>query len=88
MNLCEKLNRDASKTSSRSNTMYPVDYILKLRAHAARMHFLAGNPTLATKVLGTSSFEMIISFSFRTNAFLSLFQVIRTINKKRKLNLE
>lgn len=43
--LCEKLNE-------RSPTMHPVQFFLKSHAYPARMHFLAGNPTLTNQILG------------------------------------
>ena len=50
MSLCEKLNVTASKTNS--STIYPVQFILKSHAYDARMHFLAGSPSIANAVLG------------------------------------
>jgi RNA-binding protein 15 len=49
---CEKLNSSSIKTNPNFSTVYPVQFILKSHAYDARMHFLAGNPQLANKILG------------------------------------
>ena len=52
MILCEQLNSSATKSNTALSTVYPVQFILKSHAYDARMHFLAGSPTLASLLLG------------------------------------
>ncbi|CAF0881545.1 unnamed protein product [Rotaria sordida] len=52
MILCEQLNSSATKSNTALATVYPVQFILKSHAYDARMHFLAGSPTLASILLG------------------------------------
>jgi hypothetical protein len=52
MILCEKLNSSATKNNTALSTVYPVQFILKSHAYDARLHFLAGSPTLASILLG------------------------------------
>ena len=52
MSLCEELNLSATQNSTALSTVYPVQFILKSHAYDARMHFLAGSPTLASVLLG------------------------------------
>ena len=52
MILCEQLNSSATKSNTALSTVYPVQFILKSHAYDARMHFLAGSPTLASILLG------------------------------------
>jgi RNA-binding protein 15 len=52
MILCEQLNSSATKNNTALSTVYPVQFILKSHAYDARMHFLAGSPTLASLLLG------------------------------------
>lgn len=52
MALCEELNLSATQNSTALSTVYPVQFILKSHAYDARMHFLAGSPTLASVLLG------------------------------------
>ncbi|CAF3025939.1 unnamed protein product [Rotaria sp. Silwood2] len=52
MILCEQLNASATKSNTALATVYPVQFILKSHAYDARMHFLAGSPTLASILLG------------------------------------
>jgi hypothetical protein len=52
MILCEQLNSSATKHNTALATVYPVQFILKSHAYDARMHFLAGSPTLASILLG------------------------------------
>ena len=54
MALCEELNLSATQNSTALSTVYPVQFILKSHAYDARMHFLAGSPTLASVLLGTA----------------------------------
>jgi len=55
MILCEQLNSSATKSNTALSTVYPVQFILKSHAYDARMHFLAGSPTLASLLLGIYS---------------------------------
>lgn len=57
MELCEQLNYCATHNSTALSTVYPVQFILKSHGYDARMHFLAGSPTLASIVLGKTSIE-------------------------------
>lgn len=52
MILCEQLNSSATKSNTALSTVYPVQFILKSNAYDARLHFLAGSPTLASILLG------------------------------------
>jgi hypothetical protein len=52
MILCEQLNSSVTKSNTALATVYPVQFILKSQAYDARMHFLAGSPTLASLLLG------------------------------------
>ncbi|CAF3898498.1 unnamed protein product [Rotaria magnacalcarata] len=52
MILCEQLNASATKSNTALSTVYPVQFILKSHAYDARLHFLAGSPTLASILLG------------------------------------
>lgn len=52
LELCEQLNLCATQNSTALSTVYPVQFILKSHGYDARMHFLAGSPTLASLVLG------------------------------------
>ena len=52
MLLCEKLNLAATTNSTALATVYPVQFFLKSNAYDARLHFLAGSPTLASVLLG------------------------------------
>ncbi|CAF3447001.1 unnamed protein product [Rotaria sp. Silwood1] len=52
MILCEQLNLSATKSNTALATVYPVQFILKSHAYDARMHFLAGSPSLASILLG------------------------------------
>lgn len=52
MILCEQLNSSATKSNTALSTVYPVQFILKSHAYDARLHFLAGSPTLASILLG------------------------------------
>lgn len=54
MILCEQLNTSATKNNTALSTVYPVQFILKSHAYDARLHFLAGSPTLASILLGMS----------------------------------
>ena len=62
MILCEQLNASATRSNTALSTVYPVQFILKSTAYDARMHFLAGSPTLASILLGM----MDLSSSSRT----------------------
>ena len=52
MILCEQLNSSATESNTALATVYPVQFILKSHAYDARLHFLAGSPTLASLLLG------------------------------------
>lgn len=52
MELCEQLNYCATQNSTALSTVYPVQFVLKSHGYDARMHFLAGSPTLASIILG------------------------------------
>ncbi|CAF0826624.1 unnamed protein product [Adineta steineri] len=52
MILCEQLNASATQSNTALSTVYPVQFILKSHAYDARMHFLAGSPTLTSLLLG------------------------------------
>ncbi|UJR37082.1 hypothetical protein I4U23_029786 [Adineta vaga] len=52
MVLCEQLNSSATQNNTALSTVYPVQFVLKSHAYDARMHFLAGSPTLASLLLG------------------------------------
>ena len=52
MLLCEQLNLAATTNSTALATVYPVQFVLKSNAYDARLHFLAGSPTLASVLLG------------------------------------
>lgn len=45
--LCDKLVKSNTKYTS----IFPVEFVLKSHAYEARLHFLAGNPQLAEKIL-------------------------------------
>jgi hypothetical protein len=64
MILCEQLNSSATKNNIALATVYPVQFILKSHAYDARMHFLAGSPTLASLLLGNSFFFLQNSIAF------------------------
>lgn len=50
--LCEQFNEAATQSSTALSTVYPVDFVLKAQNYDARLHFLAGNSTLASLLLG------------------------------------
>ena len=52
MILCEELNSSATKSNTALSTVYPVQFHLKSDVYDARLHFLAGSPTLASVLLG------------------------------------
>ena len=52
MILCEQLNEAATQNSTALSTVYPVQFMLKSDTYDARLHFLAGSPTLASILLG------------------------------------
>ena len=54
MILCEQLNSSVTKDNTALSTVYPVQFILKSHVYDARMHFLAGSPTLASLLLGNN----------------------------------
>jgi hypothetical protein len=63
MILCEELNSSATKSNTALSTVYPVQFILKSNAYDARMHFLAGSPTLASILLGKNYFFFLMKSS-------------------------
>lgn len=68
MILCEQLNSSATKSNTALSTVYPVQFILKSHAYDARMHFLAGSPTLASILLG--------NYLKRKTKFISFFSFV------------
>ena len=74
ISLCEKLNEH-------SPAVYPVEFILKSHAYPARMHFLAGNPTLTNQILGEFS-----PFPLNTLGISVLLQVNPGVRHRRRRN--
>ena len=69
MILCEQLNASATKSNTALSTVYPVQFILKSHAYEARMHFLAGSPTLASILLGIVDLLLLPRLRARLSSF-------------------
>ena len=88
MTFCEKLNSSSIKNNPNSSSVYPVQFNLKSHAYEARMHFLAGNPQLTTKILGSPGDQKSKSTELKVTQRLRLDQhKLEELEKKIRTNV-